>query len=187
MGPSPERAPEQAPGAGARAAAGATAGATAAGAAAPPAACRRRGDVEQLYNVVPPATVDGFLFVDLETSESDSRKGRIIQIAVTACDSNLRELESESWYVDREGNSIKYWASRIHGITDTTLDSRSPPSQQAVFTQLVHDFIPRHFGPDLTAVLVAHNGFTCDFKWLIHTFERLRLALPPQVGGVCPG
>ena len=46
---------------------------------------------------------------------------------------------------------------------------------------------PRHFGPDLTAVLVAHNGFTCDFKWLIHTFERLRLALPPQVGGVCPG
>jgi DNA polymerase III epsilon subunit-like protein len=122
----------------------------------------------------------------LETSESDARKGRIIQIAVTACDSNLATLESASWFVDREGNSIRYWASRIHGITEAKLDGCSPPSQRAVFTELMQDFIPRHFGPTSTAVLVAHNGFTCDFKWLIHTCDRLNLELPKQVSGdVC--
>ena len=152
-----------------------------------------RPALDSLYVRPPPITVDGYIFLDVECTSSDPATGRIIRFAAHASDAELNPIardSSRSWYVSRDHRPIMWYTQKVHGMSESGLDRMEPPSQLAAFSDFINDFIPKWFAPSKQVVLVAHNGFARDFKWLHHTLQRLGLALPPQVrntGAVCGG
>ena len=94
-------------------------------------------------------------------------------------DASGRECGTLSSMMQNDGPAITRHAYNVHHIDSTMLESHGVPSQLDGMRQLV-EFLEeqgRH-GP---TVLVAHNGFACDFKYLHHTLKRLGLRLPATV------
>ena len=104
---------------------------------------------------------------------------RIIRYTLVAADASGRECGTLSSMMQNDGPAITRHAYNVHHIDSTMLESHGVPSQLDGMRQLV-EFLEeqgRH-GP---TVLVAHNGFACDFKYLHHTLKRLGLRLPATV------
>jgi len=78
-----------------------------------------------------------------------------------------------------DGPSISEYSYNIHHIDETLLQAEGAPSQREGMTRMLN-FLEEQasHGP---VVLVAHNGFAFDCKYLHHTLKRLRLALPTNV------
>jgi len=108
-----------------------------------------------------------------------ANKYRIIQYALVATDDDGKELGTLTSFVQNDGPSITAHAFNVHGIDSRVLDSEGAPTQEAGMRRLV-EFLARHVG-DGPVILVAHNGYSCDFKFLHWTLQRLGLALPDGV------
>ncbi len=98
------------------------------------------------------------IFFDLETTGTDPKRDRIVEIA--AFDS----IRNESFQqLINPGIEIPDEAARIHGITNTMVASAQP------FGEVAEQFIAFCSGP---VMLVAHNGEMFDLPFLEAEFQR---------------
>ena len=111
-----------------------------------------------------------------QTSGSPSETYRVIQYALVATDEHGKEVDTLSSFVQNDGPQIDRYAYAVHHIDERRLASENAPSQLHAFQQLVA-FLQEQARHG-TTVLVAHNGYAYDFKYLHHTLHRLGLALP---------
>lgn len=112
----------------------------------------------------------------VQMSGSGSSKYRIIQYALVAMDESGTEFGTLSSLVQNDGPPITAHAYNVHHIDSRMLDSEGAPSQADAFRRLVA-FVAEQARHG-TTVLVAHNGYSCDFKFLYSTLARLQLQLP---------
>ena len=73
---------------------------------------------------------------------------------------------------------IKPNAQRCHGLTAKILSDEADRS--VVLPELLCLFT-RHLTENSIGVIVSHNGFSCDFPFLLIEFERAELSLPPRL------
>ncbi|HPK52861.1 MAG TPA: 3'-5' exonuclease [Smithellaceae bacterium] len=109
--------------------------------------------------------VGKFVFIDVETTGLDHRKGhRIIEIGAVAMKNNQIEAEYQSLiHVDV---AIPRYVSKVHGITNEMLTDQ--PKPENVFPEL------KEFLAD--SILIAHNA-KFDMGFLRSEFNRLKLSL----------
>ena len=114
-----------------------------------------------------------------QTSGSDREACRIIQYALVATDDMGRECGTLSSYMLNDGPRISQYSYDVHHIDENLLESEGAPSQlDGMRSMLVFLEEQATHG---AVVLVAHNGFSFDCKFLHHTLKRLRLSLPDKV------
>lgn len=144
------------------------------------------------------ANVAGYILVDIKVTDGSREQGLIIHIAAEAVgvrllhDARSSTDKRYSSYVSREGRSIRYSQhAREHKITDATLDALKPRGQAVVMKEFVGwlearcaELVAASQQAGAFVVLVAHNGFSCGFKYLIHTLARHGLAMPASLS-VC--
>jgi len=113
--------------------------------------------------------VGKFVFIDVETTGLDHRKGhRIIEIGAVAMKNNQIEAEYQSLiHVEAP---IPRHVSKVHGITKEVLTDQ--PKPENVFPEL------KEFLAD--SILIAHNA-KFDIGFLRSEFNRLKMSLNNRI------
>ena len=110
-----------------------------------------------------------YLFVDTETTGTDSKAGHVVQIAWILTDENGSALEEASHIIKPNGYSIPWGAARIHGITTERALESGKPIDWALSRLTT--------AASRASVLVAHN-LTFDYGFLCTEYSRCGLPNP---------
>jgi len=98
---------------------------------------------------------------------------------MVAADEQGRDCGSLSSYLHNDGPPISGYSYDVHHIDETLLVAENAPTQRDGMARFV-DFLEQQ-AQHGRVVLVAHNGFAFDFKFLHHTLRRLDMELPAGV------
>lgn len=133
---------------------------------------------ERFHHVVAP--VGGTLVyfsVDVETTGSSRKKHGICKIASAAVSSTGEILGTFERLVCQTHTFTKR-SKLVHGIREK--DVAGEPEFNVIGSAF-NDWIEEFTGPGDCAVLVAHNGNTCDYQYLCCEYQRHNLSFPSQV------
>lgn len=118
----------------------------------------------------------GRLFIDFETEGLNTNKDRVLTCAVI---SSSQTYNSFHWYINQPYPNSSSSAIKVHQILNNDWRILYSPHTEKELIEKIVSLIP--IDPEYFTDIVAHNGFSFDFKLLLDMASRHGIVFPSNV------